>query len=160
MFTPQTKMLPWTKMIGLYPACHLVTAVYRHDGKTYRLKLLQRHIETLPPSGAWAARTSSDRGEDIVQAAFEKEADALRLGESVGARRAETYAGWASQRVFGFTAEVAKRIEQRSTLRQDDFQTTYRPEIRGLREQAAVRYVTAPCLGNPPLSAARPSPTS
>lgn len=112
MFTPPTKMLAWSKMIGLYPACHLVTGAYRRDGKINRLKLLQRHIEALPRSGAWATHSSSERGEDIIQVVFEKEIDAIRLGDGLGARRrSESKSCWASQRVFGFTADLAKQIE-------------------------------------------------
>lgn len=106
------KMLSWAKMMDRHPAGHLVTGVFRHDGKINRLKLLQRLVAAMPATGEWATRTSRDRGEDIVQAVFEQEADARRLGDTLDAQRSGAYPGWKSQRVFGFSAEVAHKIEK------------------------------------------------
>lgn len=106
------KMLTWAKAIDRHPAGHLVTGVYRHDGKFDRLKLLNRLVEAMPATGEWGSRTSNDRGEDIVQAVFEKEADAVRLGDTLGAMRSGAYPGWKSQRLFGFPLDVARKIEK------------------------------------------------
>lgn len=106
------KMLSWAKAIDRHPAGHLGTGVYRYDRKIDRLKLLQRLVAAMPATGEWGTRISSDRGEDIVQFVFEKEADAVRLGSTLGAMRSGAYPGWKSQRVFGFPIEVARKIEK------------------------------------------------
>lgn len=106
------KMLSWAKAIDRHPAGHLITGVYRYDGQVDRLELLQRLVAAMPATGDWASRTSSDRGEDIVQVVFEQEADAVRLGDTLGARRSGAYPGWKSQRVFGFPLEMAQKIEK------------------------------------------------
>jgi len=107
---PPRGMLSWSKVIDRHPAGHLITGVYRQDGKVDRLKLLQRLVAAMPATGDWGSRTSSDRGEDVVQVVFEKEADAVRLGDTLGAMRSDAYPAWKSQRVFGFPLEVARKI--------------------------------------------------
>lgn len=110
--TSRGKMLSWVKAIDRHPAGHLITGIYRRDGKVDRLKLLQHLVSAMRATGEWGSHTSSDRGEDIVQVVFEKEADAERLGDTLGATRSGAYPGWKSQRVSGFPLKVAWRIDK------------------------------------------------
>ena len=108
---PSGKMLAWARMVERHPTGHLVMGVHSAD-KISRLRLMQRLIESMPATGDWSVRSSHDRGERVVQAAFEKEADAIRVADALGARRGTAYLGWASQRVFGFPAAMAEKIEK------------------------------------------------
>jgi hypothetical protein len=108
---PPGKMLTWSRMMERHDRLHLVMGVHPPD-KISRVKLLQRLIASMPASGEWAVRTSTDRGEHVVQVAFEKESDAVRLADTLGARRGTALPGWASQRVFGFPAQLANQIER------------------------------------------------
>jgi hypothetical protein len=66
----------------------------------------------MPASGDWSVKSSFDRGERVVLVAFEKEADAIRFGDTFGARRGMSSLGWKSQRVFAFPADMAEKIEK------------------------------------------------
>lgn len=46
---------------------------------------------------------------------IEKEADAMRLGDTLGAMRSRAYPGWKSQRVFGVPLAVTRKIEKALT---------------------------------------------
>jgi hypothetical protein len=104
-------MLTWAALVARHPAGHLVMGVHPTD-TINRVKLLQRLIKAMPAAGDWAVRASFHRGERVVLAGFEKEADAVRLGETFGARRGMSSRGWNSRRVFGFPADMAKKVEQ------------------------------------------------
>ncbi len=103
--------MTWERLTKWHPSCHLVTGEYDVD-RVDRAKLLHRLIAVLRLKGDWAIRAGRDRGRILVQVAVEDEDDALRLGETLGTRSVRRYPGWATQREFEFTPEIAERLRK------------------------------------------------
>lgn len=103
--------LPWERLSARQPPSELVTGEYDVD-RIDRVKLLKRLMAALRMKHDWAIRVSRDRGRMLVQMAVEEENDALRVTEVLGARPVRRYVGWATQREFEFTPELAERLRK------------------------------------------------
>lgn len=104
-------MVTWERLGKRPSSGHLVTGEHEVD-RVDRAKLLQRLMVALRMKGDWALRVGRDRGRVIVQVVFENEDDALRFGDTLGARPVRRYLGWATQQEFQFTSEIAERLRK------------------------------------------------
>jgi hypothetical protein len=97
--------LSWSAFIERHPAAHLVAGVLPEDEAATsnarpQLNLMARLIARLAPVGLYALTVDRQGRTPEIHCVFEKDTDALKLAQAVGASAAGRYPGWASQRMF------------------------------------------------------------
>jgi hypothetical protein len=106
--------LSWSAFIELHPAAHLVAGVLPEGEATpvtrQALKLMTRLIARLAPKGLNALTIDRQNPTPEIDCVFEREIDARRIADALGARIAGRYPGWASQRTFRVDAKARKAI--------------------------------------------------
>ena len=97
--------LSWSALLQRYPAAHLVAGVLPEDEAATsnarpQLNLMAALINRLAPKGLYALAIDRQGRTPEIHCVFEKDADAQKLAQAVGASAAGRYPGWASQRTF------------------------------------------------------------
>ena len=95
----------WSAFLERHPAAHLIVGVLPEDKAATsnarpQLNLLAALIARLAPKGLYALTVDRQGRTTEIHCVFEKDADAQKLAQAVGASAAGRYPGWASQRTF------------------------------------------------------------
>jgi hypothetical protein len=95
----------WSDFLQRHPAAHLVVGVFPEDEAATsnarpQLNLMAKLIARLEPKGLYAVSVERQGRTPEIHCVFEKDADAQKLAQAVGASAAGRYPGWASQRMF------------------------------------------------------------
>jgi hypothetical protein len=94
--------LSWSAFLQRYPAAHLVAGVLPDDEAATsnarpQLNLIAALIARLAPKGLYALTVDRQGRTREIHCVFEKDTDALKVAQAVGASVAGRYPGWASQ---------------------------------------------------------------
>src|SRR6266478_3456020 len=97
--------LSLSAFIERHPAAHLVAGVMPESeritaGGRLQLNLMTKLIAGLAPKGFYALTIDRQGRTPEIHCVFEKDSDAQKLAQAVGAGAAGRYPGWASQRTF------------------------------------------------------------
>jgi hypothetical protein len=95
----------WSAFLERHPAAHLIVGVLPEDEAANsnarpQLNLIAALIARLAPKRLYALTVDRQGRTTEIHCVFEKDADALKLAQAVGASAAGRYPGWASQRMF------------------------------------------------------------
>lgn len=104
-------MQTWVKFIEEHPRPHLVIGWTRSVSRWRNDAFLQLNTAQ-QPSGKFSFKRDfdQDRAQYLVLIGFEEEADATRLGQSLGAEIVDRCVGYASQRAFEFGPDLVKKL--------------------------------------------------
>jgi hypothetical protein len=108
--------MSWATFIARYPAAHLIAGVLpeKEGGGAKlrrRLDLLGRLLKQFRLDGAYALVIDREGSRPEIHCAFEREADARRVGQALLADITDRYRGWNSQRTFSLDAHTARAIK-------------------------------------------------
>ena len=99
-------IIPWRILKTGHPRAHLVAGAMQTDQPAADSDLnkvcaaIERLVNKLEPTGAYATMIVTDISSPGVHLAFELEGDARRFGAAVNAEVSEGYPGWATQQSF------------------------------------------------------------
>ncbi|SRR5216684_6448424 len=107
----------WIDFTDAHHDGHVIVALVLPRGRPARDEALigslratlESLIERLGPSGAYATKIVPQNGIAEIYCVFEKEADAQRLADAVGARPTDRYPGWARQWSFVLDGQQPRR---------------------------------------------------
>jgi hypothetical protein len=93
----------WSDLLHRHPQPHLVVGWTRNVNR-WRDEGFFDLIDAQRPAGRYSVKRDFDekRGQYLVLAAFEREGDARKLAEAIGAETVARYRGYASQRGFKY----------------------------------------------------------